>query len=55
MRLQGMYSIILSHGEKNHIKYCLNCNSEYVVHLAKCLHSSIYIEDAFVKNMNIGT
>lgn len=33
-------------GQKIHIKYCLNCHSEYVVHLAKCPHSSIYVEDS---------
>lgn len=32
--------------DKNHIKYCANCHSEYVVHLAKCPHGSIYVEDS---------
>lgn len=40
MRLQGMYSIILHHGKKIHVKYCLNCHSESV-HLAKRPHGSI--------------
>ena len=33
-------------GKKNHIKYCLNGHSEYVVHLVKCRHGSIYVEDS---------
>ena len=41
-----MYSIILNCGEKIHIKYCLNSCSEYVVHLAKCPHGSIYVGDS---------
>lgn len=42
-----MYSITLNcGGEKNHITYCANCYSEYVVHLAKCPHGSIYVEDS---------
>lgn len=44
MGLQGMYSIILNHGKKIHVKYCLTCHSESV-HLAKCPHGSIYVED----------
>lgn len=46
MGLQSMYSIIVNCGVNSHIKYCLNCDSENVVHLPKCPHGSIYVADS---------
>lgn len=35
--LQGMHFIIFIMVKNIHSEYCLNCHSDYVVHLAKCM------------------